>query len=61
MISVTLLTPYSSKNVMISVPVLSDPAALCLFIFFEAACTSDLRIFGASMFFGIGGLSPLSS
>ena len=39
----------------------SGPAALCLFIIFNVACTSDLRIFGPCMSFGIGGLSALSS
>ena len=60
MISVTLLTPYSYKDVIISVKISSGQAALCLFIFLTT-CTSDLRILGPSMFFGIGGLSPLSS
>ena len=50
MIYVTLLTLYSSKDLIISVTILSGPAALYLFIFFNAAWTSDLRIFGSSMF-----------
>ena len=55
------ISPYSSKDVIISVKISSGLAASCLIIFFNAACTSDLRIFWPSMFFGIGGISPLSS
>src|SRR5688572_30036910 len=60
-ISVTFWTPKSSRAAIISITILSGPAAFFFFIFDIAHLTSDSKILGPSIFFCMIGFPLLSS